>query len=208
MARSRDPFNQALSALRAGLADGRLRGGEPVIVASEAGRLNLSITPVREALARLNGEGLVERAPGGGYLVARLEGSDAADGYRLQLHQLRLANLLSDGIEPVPVMRPTPKDADDPGAALHLFDRIMRSAGSGMLAACHARVRLRLAPLRRAERWVFRDLEAEADALYEAAAASPQALDMMVGDYFDRRIRASSVLVRVAEDHGPDSPTG
>ena len=59
--RTRDPFGEALSELRMRLRQGELRPGAPLVVMDLAQSLGLSATPVREALAFLAGEGLIDR---------------------------------------------------------------------------------------------------------------------------------------------------
>jgi len=202
MARSRDPYNQALSALRAAIVCGRLRGGAPVIVATEAQRLALSITPVREALARLDGEHLVERAPGGGYLVVRLDAPDAVEGYWLLEHFLLLASGLtraSIGSVPAP---PAETDARTLSAP-YLFDRLVRGAGNGMLTAVHGHLRRRMSPLERAEAQLFDDHAEEAGELYVAVTRSQVAFEQAARAYYQRRIRAAATLVRLAEEEAP-----
>ena len=63
MIRKHDPFTLALDSLRARAEEGAFTPGAPVVIIDEARRLNLSTTPVREALGWLCGFGLIERAP-------------------------------------------------------------------------------------------------------------------------------------------------
>lgn len=67
MARHRAPFTTALRTLRERVILGAFSLGKPIIILDEALSLSLSTTPVREALACLGGEGLIDRAPAGGY---------------------------------------------------------------------------------------------------------------------------------------------
>src|SRR5260370_30267332 len=53
---------QAYRAIREGIATGLFSAGERVTERGLAARLNVSATPVREALRRLEQEGLIERA--------------------------------------------------------------------------------------------------------------------------------------------------
>ena len=64
--RQRDPFGSTLISLRAALEYG-LAPGQHLSVADIAASLKLSTSPVREALSRLCGEGLVEDRRGLGY---------------------------------------------------------------------------------------------------------------------------------------------
>ncbi len=52
---------QAYQAIREGIATGLFQAGERVTERGLATRLNVSATPVREALRRLEQEGLIER---------------------------------------------------------------------------------------------------------------------------------------------------
>jgi DNA-binding GntR family transcriptional regulator len=70
--------------LREYLRSGRLSWGEPLREASLAVRLGVSRTPVREALARLASEGLVE-AHGRSFTVPTLTEDDVEDIYDLRV---------------------------------------------------------------------------------------------------------------------------
>jgi DNA-binding GntR family transcriptional regulator len=59
----------AYAQLRAAILDGQLRPGERLIEAEVAQRLNVSRTPVHEAVLKLIGEGLLVQAPGRGLFV-------------------------------------------------------------------------------------------------------------------------------------------
>src|SRR5690606_3767999 len=85
MARRRDPFMMALESLRARAEQGVYAPGCPVVITDEARRLNLSTTPVREALVWLSGFGLIERSPTGGFLTPRLERAIVRDRFAFRL---------------------------------------------------------------------------------------------------------------------------
>ena len=61
-----EPFHVALATLRERLRTGAYRPGVRITAVDLADELRLSNTPVREALARLAGEGLVEDRRGQG----------------------------------------------------------------------------------------------------------------------------------------------
>lgn len=65
--------NQAYGALSDMIRHRRLRGGEPIVETRLAETLGISRTPLREALQRLEGEGLVVKASGRSYLVRRVD---------------------------------------------------------------------------------------------------------------------------------------
>ncbi len=195
MARNRDPFTQALSSLRDRILSGALRGGCPVIVQDEARRLQISTTPIREALARLNGEGLVERATSGGYVTMRLDAPAVRDRYAMQGHYLHFAIRLSQnalgGASP-----PALVAGRDPVAAVsHLFSTVVCSAGNQMLWEGFTKVSRQLDALRRLEPVVFVDLETESEALHEAYARDLVSAFLNVSDRFhERRVAAAGVM--------------
>ncbi|MGF7123006.1 GntR family transcriptional regulator [Rhodococcus sp. TAF43] len=70
--------------LRGAVMSGRLRPGEFVRLDETAAELGVSVTPVREALLTLRGEGMVESVPNRGYVVSRLAPEDVHDIFWLQ----------------------------------------------------------------------------------------------------------------------------
>jgi DNA-binding GntR family transcriptional regulator len=56
-----------------------------VVEAALATQLQVSRTPVRDALRRLEGDGLLERVPGGGLSAASFSGEELADVFRIRL---------------------------------------------------------------------------------------------------------------------------
>lgn len=85
MARNRDPFSHALQTLRGLAVDGVFSPDRPIVILDAAHRLHLSTTPVREALAWLGGEGMIERSPNGGYTGLRQDATSVSGRYRLRL---------------------------------------------------------------------------------------------------------------------------
>lgn len=72
--------------LRASIFDGTPAAGERLVVDELARQLDVSPTPLREALGRLESDGLVTRAPNRGWSVApRLDADGLRDLYRLRL---------------------------------------------------------------------------------------------------------------------------
>lgn len=211
MARNRDPFTQALTSLRERIHSGTLAGGAPVIVQDEAARLRLSTTPVREALARLSGEGLVERAASGGYVTLRLDAAAARDRYVMQAHYVRIA--VDANVRALGSLRPPapPFEADAPPVAVErLFAAIVCSAGNQVLWEAYRKVSGQLDLVRRIEADLFDDLGEEAAALYaayveETARGFAAALDR----YHERRIAAAAALVALVicgAQTGPAAP--
>jgi DNA-binding GntR family transcriptional regulator len=70
--------------LRAAIMSGTLRPGTFIRLDETAAQLDVSITPVREALRTLRGEGMVQLEPHRGYVVAPLSRRDIEDIFWLQ----------------------------------------------------------------------------------------------------------------------------
>lgn len=71
--------------VKASILSGELRPDDPVIESEVAARYGISRTPVREALARLTDEGLIEVVPRKGYFVARVTLQDVLEACQLRL---------------------------------------------------------------------------------------------------------------------------
>ncbi len=70
--------------VREKIFSGRIRHGDYLRLDLVAEELGISVTPVREALLTLRGEGFIELEPRQGFVVARLSRQDLADVYRMQ----------------------------------------------------------------------------------------------------------------------------
>ena len=70
--------------LREVIMTGTLRAGTFIRLDETAAQLGVSITPVREALLTLRGEGMVQLEPRRGYVVVPMSRQDIADIYWLQ----------------------------------------------------------------------------------------------------------------------------
>ncbi len=71
-------------AVRRAILEGRLRPGEALSISDLAADLDVSHSPVREALQRLSGQGLVVLRPARTAIVAPLELADLQEIYRLR----------------------------------------------------------------------------------------------------------------------------
>lgn len=85
--------------LRTQILTGRIAAGERIVQSELADQLGVSVTPVREAMRRLQSEGLVELLPHRGATVRRLEFKEAQEIYQLraQLEPLAIERSL-DGL--------------------------------------------------------------------------------------------------------------
>lgn len=70
--------------LREQLSNGKLRPGDQLVNRTLAKEIGVSIVPVREAINRLSSEGLVERVPGAGAFVRKLDAQDLDNLYVLR----------------------------------------------------------------------------------------------------------------------------
>jgi GntR family transcriptional regulator of vanillate catabolism len=75
---------RALITLRKRILDGTLPGGTRLFEVALAEELGISRTPVRDALSRLAVEALLDRAPGGGFVVRSFAVRDVVDTIELR----------------------------------------------------------------------------------------------------------------------------
>lgn len=137
--RTRDPFGTALGSLRAALDQG-IAPGRHLPIADIAAALGLSASPVREALSRLCGEGLIEDRRGLGYFTRSAPQEDILGLLDLEEMHLRLA--AEHGRERVPSGA---GDEDIEAWARRLMD----GCANQPLVESYERVRRRLDPMRR-----------------------------------------------------------
>ena len=90
---------QASAVLREWIASGELRGGERLVEAKIADRMQISRGPLREALKHLQAEGLVREEPRRGTFVAELTPEDVRDVYDLRgaLEAQAARSVIEDG---------------------------------------------------------------------------------------------------------------
>jgi len=74
-----------LEEVRRGILAGHLRPGEPLSIAELSAKFGISPGPLREALRRLDGEGLVQLRPARSAIVAAINVQDLRDIYRLRI---------------------------------------------------------------------------------------------------------------------------
>lgn len=147
---SRDPYGDALGAVRRFADAGRFVPGEPIVVTELAAEVGLSATPVREALACLAGEGLIERQRGRGYFYPALTAADVIDLFELQLAFLHAALTLHP--RGLASLRKAIAPLDPQDGAQALFGAIVAQSGNSALLTAHQRVSHRLGAVLRAER--------------------------------------------------------
>lgn len=211
MTQNRDQFAFVLAALRERLRTGAGVQGEALTVSDLAVAWGVSATPVREALARLAGEGLVEDRRGRGYFAWRMDVSDLMDLYRAQetLTLAALASLARCVAEPAPpagghTLAATPvaivsQDEgriDGPLFWEALTRRVAREAGHRFLLAAQRQLADRLAPARRVEPMVLLEgLDALNDLADLVNRRAWQALSTDILPFFARRCAAAGAIV-------------
>jgi DNA-binding GntR family transcriptional regulator len=77
---------EAYDALRAAILGGRLQPGARIVEADIARQMATSRSPIREAVRKLEHEGLVQYVPRRGTIVVGLSRADVADAYQLRAH--------------------------------------------------------------------------------------------------------------------------
>jgi DNA-binding GntR family transcriptional regulator len=195
-----EPFRQALVELRRRLRDGLLEPGARITAREVADSLKLSPTPVREALSRLAGEGLLEEHRGDGFFVPELSAADITVLYRMSEQLL----LMSQGatraqhrdartFEPV-------ADEDPIRAVERLFLAWAAESNSRVTIEAYRTVSIRLAPVRRREARLIEDLDREAEALLRLADPSARRLrPTAIQTFHKRRVALAVPLARLLE---------
>jgi DNA-binding GntR family transcriptional regulator len=77
--------DRALADLREVILSGELAPGAPIRLNTYVERLQMSAVPIREALRFLEQQGLIERTPHRGVVVAEMSARDLEDTYRIRL---------------------------------------------------------------------------------------------------------------------------
>lgn len=173
--------------------------GGAIVIIEEADRLNLSTTPVREALACLCGEGLVERAPRAGYLAPRLDAALLRDRFWLRLRVLTTSLELTAALS---VNGAPAAEIAETGVG-EMFDRLVRETGNRALVEAFRRVDAQLRTLGDAESRVFADARREADRLVGlGSGGSRDALRAAIEAFHRRRMDNAALLVLAVERKG------
>ncbi len=191
-----EPFQVALASLRERIHEGAYRPGARIAATDLADELRLSTTPVREALSRLAGEGLLEDRRGQGYFVRLPNALDIADLYRLSLAHLLIAQ------EPHRPLRralsaAAPENPPDQNA-IRRVDRLMllwvAESGSRALISAFRLVQVQLGIVRRLEPELIADIEEEADQLDTLVDADRTARLASLRHFHGRRMRLAEPL--------------
>lgn len=198
-----EPFQRALSQLRERLREGGFPPGMRIAATEVAETLKLSATPVREALSRLAGEGLLEDRRGQGFFLRPLSGVDIADLYRLGMMHITIAHdtqrehVSRQGVGGAEGAANT---AENPVRAVErLFMEWVVEAGSRALTASYRTVQTQLGPVRRLEGELIPDLAEEAQAMIAVGLSGElrERLSLMQ-EFHERRIALADRLAILA----------
>lgn len=201
-----EPFRQALVELRRRLREGELEPGARVTAKEVAERLKLSPTPVREALSRLAGEGLLEERRGDGFFVPELSAADVAVLYRLSEQLLLISQGAARG-QPREIRLPDMSSQEDPVRAVErLFFTWIAESSSRVTVDAYRTIAIRLAPVRRREVELIDDLAQEAEDLLRHAGPSPRRTrTTAIHAFHKRRIALSERLAGLLARARPES---
>ncbi|WP_232491734.1 GntR family transcriptional regulator [Novosphingobium kaempferiae] len=197
---------RVLDALRLRIMENGFRPGERLDAAAIGRQLAASITPVRDALNRLTGEGLVEARHSGGFHLPALDEPCLQDYYHWAQQLLTLAiaswppggrtalgraGTMGDGF----VHSPDPSDAAE--RTSRLFTAIARASPNAFHAEAIERLNVHLHGVRRIEAEVLGDPQDELEPWMSAIEAGDRAaLRRLVASYHRRRIRSAAAIVR------------
>lgn len=194
MGKSRDALGLVLSGLRGRLADGSIAPGALIGINDTAELYRTSVTPVREALARLAGEGLLTGTRRLGFFRPRLDAEELAELYTL--HEVLLAGA-------VRLLGPAAMEAeegDTSGSAEPLFRLICIRARNRPLARNRGLTAQALGVMATAETALFGDRNDETAALWRAARSEAGALQRGLAAWHERRRRHAHELLRTQVD--------
>ncbi len=176
------------STVRRALQSGRYVPGERIDPASLAQEFHMSPTPVRCALYRLAGEGVIVDHPRHGFQVPLPTELGLRDQYDWMEQLLVLACASPVRKESTHFNALAAADDDLPKRTWKLFDAIARSSGQWSLHQAVRRNNDRLAPIRRATPELKIDVPEELDRLQQLFVAHDfQRLEQALRDYHAHR---------------------
>lgn len=187
-------FERVYLALKEQLGSGRFAANEHLDPNALSADLNASITPVRDALHRLVGEGLVEAPRGDGFRTPLITEVGLRHRYRWSAMLLDLA--MRGPAAPVDSLA-APEQADLLARTELLFLNIANLSGNPELLAAVFRLNERLRPARRVEPELFPDAEAQYASLSAALVKGDIAvLRRLVAAYHRGRERLAAEIVQ------------
>ncbi|CAN5172811.1 hypothetical protein BH10PSE12_BH10PSE12_37720 [soil metagenome] len=185
-------------ALKDYLITGNLRPGARLDPALLATPMASSVTPVRDALHRLTGEGLVETRIGAGFYMPAIDEPALKDRYDWSASVLtivvRMARIGS--LRTIPTWSDH-KDAQAAERSGALFLALARRTGNGEHRLAVERLNDRMHAVRLAEPQILADIEAELEQLASALILTDYArVQRLIESYHRRRRRSAADIVR------------
>lgn len=116
----------ARETIRVAILNGQLRGGARLVQSDLASQLQVSTTPVREALRDLASEGLIRIDPHRGGVVCELDADDLKEVYEIRLHleplvlQLAMAGMTNEVLDHAAELHDAMNAAPDSAAWVQL----------------------------------------------------------------------------------------
>jgi DNA-binding GntR family transcriptional regulator len=128
-------YDHVYRLVRHALLSRRLAPGTRVVEATLANQLQVSRTPVRDALRRLEGDGLLERVAGGGLGAASFSEEELADVFRVRL-------VFDELIAELVAKRSKPAEWDHVRELARALGPVVRESGTGSYEFSEAHDRL------------------------------------------------------------------
>lgn len=200
MRTSQPKYESQYRQIRRALLSGRYFPGQHLGPASLAGDLGSSVTPVKSALHRLVGEGLLISHDWHGFQVPLPTEMQLRDQYDWMEQMLILATGLGTAITVRGWQRPAAFSADDdlPEHTWKLFDAMARASGLTTLHLDFRRSNDRLAPIRRAKQGLIEQAPEEIAELTQLWQAGQTAkLQTGLHAYFARRRQLVPCIVAI-----------
>ena len=193
LGRDRDPFDRTVAYLRDRLAAWRPLQGAVISINGLAQTLDVSHTPVREALAMLTGEGLIVRTAAG---YAGATHAPATLGAHYDLAELLVARAIT-GLPAEPW--PDIPEATEISSAAAWLDHLVEEGGDVALKAAYRRVAAQLTPFVEAADQILSDEPDARDRLARAWRANERrGLAATARAYHARRRRAATRILATA----------
>lgn len=184
-------------ALRLRIMSREFRPGDRLDPAVLAAPLAASVTPVRDALHRLTGEGLVETRTAGGFHVPALDEPGLADLYDWSVELVLLAINAWRRPAVLPLVGDLAGDAALADRTAATFLAVARHSANREHAFALDRLNARLHAVRTVEEHVLEGTHAELQALWQAVrTAECKHLKTLCRSYHRRRRRAAADIVR------------
>ena len=202
-------FDRVYVALKAHIASGRFTPGDRLDFVALAEALQVSITPVRDALYRLMGEGLMVAGQPDGFAMPDMLEAELRDLYAwtrgLLLLALRRAPPERTGwqrTDALPVA-----DPDEPAVTIAtLFTFIAKQAGNAEHLNAVRRANDRLGPVRSIEIGIVEDAAGDTSAIQAAIRSGSGAfIRSQIIAYHRKRLRAVRELILTLKRRGDAS---